>query len=158
MKRTLTSLLIICWAGVGWAGPLPLLAQANIAALTDNLQVFLDFEDRYTDQSDIAREIVLEGTITYIDGQRGKGATLGPIDAYLTIEDATGIDGVGGLSWAGWFKRPDTTTAVTPLFKASVYQWKMDEASNGEFYGFVTDASSNLITYTSTGDAAEDTD
>lgn len=159
MKRLLFVLCFIFYIGLSYSNPINLLTPILIADATDNVQLYLDFEDRYTDQSGIDRTVIPNGTATYIDGRVGRSILFDELSGLLVSATPEGIDGSGALSWAGWFKRPDTTTPIVGAFlKPETYYINIDEADGGEYGGIIIDASGGPIVYTSTGEIAETTD
>lgn len=152
MKRTIQYCLTVA---------LSLLPSIAWGDTTSNLSLHIDFEDRTSDQSGNSHTTSLQGSSnSYITGKVGTKAMLFGTSGYLSISDAgSAVDNVADLSWAGWFKRPDTTTTIDNIvFKSTVYKLRVDNGGDGEWSGYVMDSGGHSYTPTSTGDAAETTE
>jgi len=136
-----------------------ILGQFAWADITTNRQLWIDFDDRYNDQSDVGRTVTIDGKITYITGVHNKAGVF-PGLAYLSFYDSpAGTDNVSSLSWAVWVKRPDLTTHFeNALFKSSVFKLRVDYGASGEWDGYVIDSDHHQVWLSSSNQAAETTE
>lgn len=110
-----------------------LLAFTANADITSNLQVHIDFEDRYADQSSVGRTVNKDGTLNYVTGKVGTKAGSFDTGAYLTIYDSPGgLEGVADFTLSAWIKPDDTTSNLDNLvLKPSGYKIRRKDTANG---------------------------
>lgn len=162
MKRVWLATLILGWsivAGAQTDTPTPTPTFTNTATATPTtLQLYIDFENRYTDQSGVGRTVTKDGTVSYINSPRGYGGSFSTA-SFLTISAASpNLDGIANHTWAAWFKRADIATTINEIIlKASAWDVNVDASTDGEWSGTVYDASETALNFTTTGDSAETT-
>src|SRR3972149_11867968 len=178
MKRILVvALALILWGGAGWSYPV-WLASAVVSATSDTptftptptntatptptpttWQLYLQLDNDILDHGSVVRSTTSTGTISYVNSPRGFGASFGA-GAGITVSasPALGLDGVASWTLGMWVKRADIATTINEIIlKASAYSLSVDASTDGEWSGYVQDASDNQIAFTSTGDSAETT-
>lgn len=115
----------------------------SYGAILDDCSIYIDFEDRVSDQSGNSHTTSLQGASnSYVVGKIGTKALQFGTSGYVSIADAGSVvDNTDELSWAGWFKRPDTTTTIDNIvFKSGVYKLRVDNGGDGEWSGYVMDS------------------
>lgn len=126
MKTRATALLLLAFCSVSWADT------------TTGLQLLIDFENRYADQSGIGRTVNKDGTISYPAGKVGTYAGEFTSGSYLTIYDAPGgLEGVAAITHAIWVKMPNTTANYEGWnSKPSVYRPRRKDTANGSLWTY----------------------
>lgn len=125
----------------------------------NTLQLYINFDGNYDDQSPVGRDVYKTGTLSYVTSPRGYGAQFSAA-SYISFDasPALTIDGIPFITFAGWFKRADIATTIDEiLLKPGSYSLSVDVLTDGEWSGNLFDDDSNEITFTTSGDSAETT-
>lgn len=164
MKRLIVAALLLITTVPGWSQDTPTPTKTDTPTATatptaTTLQLYIDFENRYADQSGVARDVSKTGTVSYVNSPRGFGGSFSAASfLQASASPALGLDGISKLSWSAWMKRADIATTVNEiLLKAAAWEVSVDATTDGEWSGAVYDASETALTFTSTGDSAETT-